>query len=545
MRLDEFTLAGEQPSPILTVAQQRAQQAPSPANGDSFGDHIVSLINKQKSMDPNDPKSQFIDKLIGMISSIPEEGELDEGILDRVKGGFQSVKRKVSTTNRALIKRANETFYNAILERVRKLDPNVAAEFERLAKQADTELGPVENDKDVKKANQAAITGIQLNTKGEIGALDADIEKTAQEFAERFDLELKWARNLIGMFSIKIDREDRKRFLDACYAGTALDTDKMVAMGEGPVDAVVTTTIPKVKEVFDSVKATLLDISLSTGQRGATGPFEAMLAIMGGAVKPSGDEGGDVKLKDGRKFEVKGSSLSPSSSFNTKGELPATGSISGGWIDSMAMKEIGGTAFRQIADNWLAQSKIPVTKEFKESWKNMNFLAKALPNMVEVMRYLSATRRGSPNKLIETLMSTVFPNAAKSPDFDFVASCKRIVVAIAQQDVKTIAHEQGVMALLEYILGKGNDGFILFNSSTQTFKIIEGVAGVLEVANNPGGVSFPTPMTMGKKDRCSPAIYWGPDPKSTEAKEYFKMYNSDPKRVKLRRAALAQKNKKV
>jgi hypothetical protein len=48
-------------------------------------------------------------------------------------------------------------------------------------------------------------------------------------------------------------------------------------------------------------------------------------------------------------------------------------------------------------------------------------------------------------------------------------------------------------------------------------------------------------MTLGKKDRCSPSIYFGPDPTSPEAKEYFRMYNSDPKRVKLRQAAAAAK----
>jgi hypothetical protein len=93
------------------------------------------------------------------------------------------------------------------------------------------------------------------------------------------------------------------------------------------------------------------------------------------------------------------------------------------------------------------------------------------------------------------------------------------------------------MALLEYHLGKGNDGFIFFNSSVQEFKIFEGVKGILEVASSPGNVHFQSPMTMGKSQKCSPGIYYGPSPSSEVAKKYFKMYNSDPERVARRKAA--------
>jgi hypothetical protein len=503
---------------------------------------MVSLANKRKSMDPSDPKAQFIDKLLSTIANYSTDSELEEGIVDTVKGGVQRIKNKVSTTSRALIQRANRTFYNAILERVRALDPQVAADFERLAAQADQELGPVENDPSVRKANQAAIKGIELNIKGEIGKLDADIEKTAIEFAERFELDIKWARNLIGMFSISVSREDRKKFLEACYKGTALDIDKMLDMGSGPLDAVVTTKIPKVKEVFNSVKSTLLDISLSTGQRGATGPFEAMLAIMGGAVKPGPNEGGDIKLKDNRKFEVKGSSLSPSSTLLKDGTLPNTGSVSEAWLDSMAMKEISGSAFRNIANKWLVDSKIKTTPAFKSTlWDAMDFKASGIAIMSEAMNYLEQRQKGSTLSFIQYLMSSVFPSVTKIPKYNFVGACQRIVDGIKGKDHRAIAKEQGIMALLEYHKGKGNDGFILFNSSSQTFRTFAGTEGILALANDPNGVSFPTPMTLGKKDRCSPSIYFGPDPTSPEAKEYFRMYNSDPKRVKLRQAAAAAK----
>jgi hypothetical protein len=542
MRLNEFTLAGAQPSPLQRAAPAQQTSAAPTAQGTAFGDHMVSLANKRKSMDPSDPKAQFIDKLLSTIANYSTDSELEEGIVDTIKGGVQRIKNKVSTTSRALIQRANRTFYNAILERVRALDPQVAADFERLAAQADQALGPVENDPSVRKANQAAIKGIELNTKGDIGKLDADIEKTAKDFAERFDLDIKWARNLIGMFSISVSREDRKKFLEACYNGTALDIDKMLDMGSGPVDAVVTTKIPKVKEVFNSVKSTLLDISLSTGQRGATGPFEAMLAIMGGAVKPGPNEGGDIKLKDGRKFEVKGASLSPSSTLKADGTLPNTGSVSEAWLDSMAMKEIGGSAFRNIANKWLVDSRIKITPAFKSTlWDAMDFKASGIAIMSEAMNYLEQRKKGSTLSFIQYLMSSVFPSVTKIPKYNFVGACQRIVDGIKGKDHRAIAKEQGIMALLEYHKGKGNDGFILFNSSSQTFRTFAGTEGILALANDPNGVSFPTPMTLGKKDRCSPSIYFGPDPTSPEAKEYFRMYNSDPKRVKLRQAAAAAK----
>ena len=143
-------------------------------------------------------------------------------------------------------------------------------------------------------------------------------------------------------------------------------------------------------------------------------------------------------------------------------------------------------------------------------------------------------------------MSTVFPTAVKVKGYNFDEACNRIVAAIRAKQPRDIAKEQGIMALIQYSLGKGNDGFILFNSSTQEFKVVNGVKGILDLVNNSGNVHFYSPMTMGKNDRASPGIYFGPDPTSDVAKDYFKMFNSDPKRVaRARAAAQAKKEGKV
>ena len=91
------------------------------------------------------------------------------------------------------------------------------------------------------------------------------------------------------------------------------------------------------------------------------------------------------------------------------------------------------------------------------------------------------------------------------------------------------------MASLEYLLGKGNDGFIFFNSSTQKFRIIDGVNGVLEVSKDPAkfNVHYVAPMTMGNSAKCAPGIYYGATATSPEAKDYVKKFNSSPERVKM------------
>jgi len=386
--------------------------------------------------------------------------------------------------------------------------------------------------KGVKKAFTKQNVTIQLDTKGNIAKMDADIESTARQFAKDFKLPLKWARNLIGMFEVNISREQRKEFLIACRAGTALDVGKMINDGEGRVEDYVLLAQPELKEVYNSVKDTLLDISLSTGQRGATGPFEAMMAIMGGCKKPGINEGGDLKYKD-LKLEVKATSIGAVT------ESATAGKTSTAWLDSTAGKEISGSTLRSVANDWLDNyaTEARTNKAFQDSWKKADFRPDGLSSLKQCLvdlRSVEGVPVAPAKKLIKYMMGTMFPSIVKlqNEGYDFDASCMRLLTAIGKLDTKSIAKEQGVMALLEYITGKGNDGFVFFNPSTQKFKIVMGVKGVLEeLVSSGSNLHFDNTMTMGKSAKASPGIYYGAKSGSPEFTEYLKKFNSSPERV--------------
>ncbi len=550
MRLDEFQLAGAQPSPVQRAMPAQASNAPLPQSITNFGSNIKKIVQTVNQLPDSDP---IKDNLTKFLELVREAGDVvsSEDVTNETVQTVASTKSKSlssgATRSTTFIDLSNEAYTNAMIAEYAKINPQGAAEFAEFAQKA-ANKNIVKNSPEVKKAKTAAIRGITLNARGEIGKLDKDIEAAAHELVERFGVKLIWARNLVGMFGMNISRENRVKFLQACVKGEALDVPRMLNSGGGKIEDYVTRKVPEIKQVFDSVKATLLDISLSTGQRGATGPFEAMLAIMGGAVKPEANEGGDVKFPKfpgSPKFEVKSTSLTPTSKLNSKGELPATGGASEAWLDSMNMQDISGSALRGIANEWLQQSGLRPSQKFMANWKVMDFKSKSLPYMANVATSLDKSSQGTTLKFIKYLMSSVFPATAGTKDYNFDQACQRIVDGIKNQDSRAIAKEQGIMAMIEYCLGKGNDGFILFNSSTQEFKIIKGIKAILTLASSPDQVHFYTPMTMAKKDRASPGIYFGPDPTTPQAKDYFKMYNSDPKRVALRKAAAeAEKLKK-
>jgi hypothetical protein len=105
---------------------------------------------------------------------------------------------------------------------------------------------------------------------------------------------------------------------------------------------------------------------------------------------------------------------------------------------------------------------------------------------------------------------------------------------ITEQNARGVAREQGILGLIEYMKGKGNDGFIFFNSSFQEYRVISGLSGLLEAIEmdtNESNIHFITPMSMGNRPKASPAIYYGPDPTSPKGKEYILKVNSDPKRM--------------
>jgi len=331
----------------------------------------------------------------------------------------------------------------------------------------------------------------------------------------------------------------------------------LIKRGEGNIDDVVSIDDPTVRQVYKDVKRTLLDISLSTGQRGATGPFEAMLAIMGGARKPTSEEGGDLVVQRGNKtikFEVKSGSLSPTSKLLKDGTLPNTGKANKAWLDSIEGKEISGSRLRNQGMVWLSQNTTALLNtKFLTTWDKSDFRPTGVANLATILNFLDRKPGTSPRfspseEFMSYLMLSVFPSLTKAPGYNFRTAIIRLVQAVKEMKNSVIAKEQGIMACIQYVLGKGNDGFIFFNSTTQEYKLVMGVPGILKLANQTvdseeseekSVLRFPDTMTFSG-DRCSPSVYYGPMATSKRAKEYFAEFNSDPKRVKLRQQAAAK-----
>lgn len=548
MRLDEFTLAGAQPAPVQRAVPAQSQGPNVSAPNDDFGQNIKTIVQNFSTMSNDDPAKGLISKFLELVQSASEVVQSGEQpTTEAIQTVAQAKQARSSNnsgakSNNQFIDLANIAYTNGMIAEMEKIDPETAAKFRAFAAEAANRKA-VNDRKEVKNAKKQAIAGIQLNTKGEIGALDADVEAMANEFVKRFGVKLVWARNIVGMFGQSIDRKDRQKFLQACLKGEALDIDKMLQMGEGSIDDCVTSKVPGVKEVYKSVKDTLLDISLSTGQRGATGPFEALLAIMGGARKPSAGEGGDVKLPNGRKYEVKSTSLSPGTKLTATGELPGTGSGTPAWLDSTAGGEISGAVLRSKAEEWKEKEKFNSSSPtFNAAWKKMDFRKAGLDAFNVVLDTMEKKDKQAGKKMIAYMMSSVFPSISKATGYNFAKAVIGIEEGIRNKQPRDIAKIQGIMALLEYHLGKDNDGFIFFNSSVQEFKIFEGIEGILKLVNEPGNVHFTNPMTMGNSQKCSPSIYYGPDPTGPVAKDYFKKINSNPERVARYKAAAASGN---
>jgi hypothetical protein len=491
-----------------------------------FSVEVKELVAGQQKLPDGHPLKQFSQELLTTIAQFTKK-------LENLK-----TEAAVSSSDLEYIKNLSPVVIDAFIREVEKNDPELANKLKVMTHLSNLKV-KVANDPTVKKAEVSAVKGIQLNTKAEIGKLDQDIEMMAQKFVDAFGVKPMWARNIIGMFNMSIDRKDRQAFLQACLEGKALDINKMLKMGEGPIENAVTTRIPKVKEVFESVKDTLLDISLSTGQRGATGPFEALLAIMGGARKPGPGEGGDIKLPNGKKFEVKATSLTPSSTLKKDGTLPATGKGTTAWLDSTAGGEISGAVLRQKGTEWLDSKKLRSPK-VREAWNSADFRKNGLVSFNTVLDIINKNDSNNGKNLIYYMMSEMFPSIVNLKGYNFKKEVAEIEKAIRNQEPRDIAKIQGIMALLEYHKGKGNDGFIFFNSSTQEYKIFEGIDGIMKLAQDSGNIHFQYPMTMGKSQKASPGLYYGPDPTSQEAKRYFEKFNSDPERVQ--RFIQAQQN---
>ena len=510
----------------------------------TFGQHLKNLFSARKEVPVGGDLQRLIDAVLTTASEIFSTVQIaqQQGIT------VQEAAYSGATPNIEFINSANFAFLDAAIAFYQKnVAPEQAAkleEFKQYVANLDNKI-QIAKEPEVQKANIAAIKGIQLNTRGEFVIKDKEIKDIADNFAKRFGLKPIWARNLIGMFDISVKHEDRVKFLKACEEGKALDIHSMISKGQGSIEDVVTTKIPKLREVFKSIKDTLLDISLSTGQRGATGPFEALVAIMGGGRKPTTQEGGDIVVKNNGKdvkLELKAGSIT------VKSATGKVSGLSGAWLDSTAGGEISPSKLRSVADDWLNQNFPLAFKNAQLSglWKDADFRPTKIENFSNFLLVAEKKKPGMATAFIGSMMATMFPSITNIPGYDFKKAVKNIVANITHQNSKEIAKEQGVMALLEYIAGKGNDGFLLFNSSTQEYKMIMGIKGVLDLyksndtESESSLVRFEDTMTMlAKSTKCSPSIYFGPSNTSNRAKEYANKFMSNPERVALRAKAEA------
>ena len=441
---------------------------------------LKNLIQQATQLPEDSPAKHLVNKLIQTLT-------LGNSLAEATTASEQAIVQNI-----ILALQANPAQLQALL----KSAENAVAVAKQVAK-----------SKPVQQAFASHKASIELDTKGEIVRMDKELEQYAKNIAKKLNLSLKWTRNLVGMFGMDINREDKIEFLKACDAGTALDIPRMMKAKIGKLEDFITKTPPTIQQVFNSIKGTLLDISLSSGQGAATGPFEAMLAIMGGAQKaPTGD-----LLIKGKKYEVKSSSVSVGAkgASNSNAWLDATGEIAPANVRKQFLAVV------EAVNPRLAKHPKTAKADFRpRGLENMSFVIEALaPNDKAI-------------KVLTQLHSTIFPAVTKLREagYNFPAAIKRIRTAIINQDATIIAREQGIMAMLEYAAGKYQSGFILYNSSFQTFRIINSVKDIVAMEHNPEelGVNFESKtVTMGSGRKSSPGIYFGPLASSSEGKRYI------------------------
>jgi hypothetical protein len=505
------------PAPVKKINIPKATSSASNSKDTEFGNNMASLVTQSKKLPGDHPFKQFIDHLVNAVEQAAVQPVSEVLNPSNVKIGPQS--------NRTAVVNVAKTYWSERLEQIRTVHGDaIANEFIRLAAEAEEKEGPIEHKTKGPLQNSIvqAIKTIKLDAYGEVFIKDAQIRDLADKKADALGMDKKWARNLIGMFDASVDYDNRELFLQLCEVGEALDVEKLIKMRKGTLEQVIADQPPSIKDVFKSIKGTLLDISLSTGQGAATGPFEAMLCIMGKARKAdSGDLEIDIKGKP-LKFEVKSSSLTVKKS---------TG-ISNAWLD--APSEMPPSKVKEMFMGVMGRKSVVQGSDFTKS---------GLP----AMQATFANIRSNPERLqlIMNFHSQMFPSIADAPGYNFGESCDRILKSIlaskaGNEQHAEIGKEQAVMALLEYMVGKGNDGFIFYNSSFQRFQVLLGIKEVLAASNNfpQYGLVVARPIQMvvggaGTTRKGSPGLYFGPTQTSPEGKEYVNKIKSDPAWQKL------------
>lgn len=459
----------------------------------------TSILTKAKRLSKTNPARRLAFKILFTFASLKDN--LQEGI---------------DATEINLIKSGGLSMIEAMKRKgFKTIDEAIA--FLKNADQVLTDAVAIEagQSKEYQKAHRAHEAYIKLTAFEELVKKDEVLEAFAFKISKKLKLPMRWARNLIGMFGAKMDKDKRNTFMAACDAGTALDLNGMMAAGQGKVDDFVAEG--DIKEVFDSIKSTLLDISLSDGQGAATGPFEALLAIMGGAIKAST---GDLVI-DGKNYEVKSGSIRPVMS-DVKSGKSINGAYSNAWLDSGGEQspKAARAVFQGQVANYAPNVKVPTNVDFR-------------PQSLTYMRDFLISKKVAPNskEIIYAFHKAMYPELAKAKisNYSLKSACSRIFVAIMEDKADVIAREQGIMAMLQYNLGHYQANFILYNSSTQTYRVIdgaEGIAGLLKETPNAYGVNFlkQTITISGKSTstrKSAPGIYFGPLMDSPEAEEYL------------------------
>mgnify|MGYP006283567009 CR=1 FL=1 len=464
----------------------------------------TSLISKAKRLNEKNPIRKFAFKVIQTFAY------LDDNLSESVEKTELDLIKAASLKVAEAFKRGGGTSVDDLIRLLTEANNLTADELAIEAAQS----------KEYKKSIKAHDTYVKLTAYEELVQKDKDLERLAQIKARNLNLPLRWARNLIGMFGASMDKDARNQFVEECVNGTAIDLDAMLSAGQGKVDDFVKEG--DVKEVYESIKHTLLDISLSDGQGAATGPFEALLAIMGGAKKaPTGD-----LLIGGDHYEVKSSSITLKSTQNKSGRQ-LSGGNSNAWLDSGGEQAPAKT--RAMLKGVIANNTRVALPEGADFRPGLKVETGPLSLMKKFFDNKNVGAKGI--TIIRDFHATMYPAVYKGsiPNYSFNESCKRIYRAILGLDAAAIAKEQGVMAMLEYNMGHYQSNFILYNSSTQYFRVIKGpeeIAGILD--ERPGdrfSVSFmKATITVGTTSattrKSAPGIYFGPEANSQEGEAY-------------------------
>jgi len=513
--VDTTTNPAQQPTlaqtaPIIPASQPVAQPVAQPVNpvpqtGEKIPIVVQVLVNKLKRTVENanklpdgDPVKELVFRLWDKLTqSVIHEGVTSTGASQR---------RVTDSMLMAAAKLLTAQGYKAITDAGEVVSMADILVDEKLSK-------AISKNKEVRNEWHALSTKYKLDERGEIVKMDKELEAKAKSIQTRLHMDKKWIRNLIGMFGMEIPRDDKISFLEACKAGTALNIPAMFQDKKGDLENYITQSPPSIKQVYNNVKDTLLDISLSTGQGAATGPFEAMLAIMGGAEKA---KQGDLII-NGKKYEVKNSSISVGAKGNSNSNawLDATGEIAPDTIRKK-FKEFVKEENQKLSENPLVAK--------------CDFRPNGLPFLRDVLTMLGPEKAENVLYKLHGYMFPSVPNLRGKYDFD--KAVYSILTGIMEDESEIIAKEQGLMALLEYNAGKYESGFILYNSSFQKFRILENADDIVDMANEPFDLNQPQvhferkTVTMGSGRKSSPGIYYGYLSNSDEGNKYVKSVRS-------------------